>query len=438
MFFLKEATFLSDTLTDDQFTGRFKGYLMQVLQKNIEVERPQIFIGRQPIFNSKLKVVGYELLFRSGTVDAFDGRDSNAATSQVINNALMEIGLDEIVGDVPAYINFTKDLLVNGVAELLPEDRVVLEVLETVSVDQELIDGIKKLVAAGYIIALDDFTYSDEWIPLIELAHIIKIDVMMHSTEDVRKQLEHLKGCKAKLLAEKIETQDEYDELKDEGFDYFQGYFFSKPIVLNAQELSSDNVSLLRLLAELQSPNVEITDIEKLISQNISLSYKLFRYINSAAFAVKAEITSIKQIVVYFGIQRLKDWVSLMALTGNQDKPTELIHTGLVRAKMCELIAEETDVDDKDSYFVVSLFSILDALLDQSLDIILKQLPLDEHINLALLESEGERGRALSCSISCEKCDWEGISFPSISLTRLSDMYQEATSWSRQTLSDIN
>ncbi len=411
---------------------------MQALQKKFDVEDPQVFIGRQPIFNSNLKVVGYELLFRSGNVSAFDGADGSTATSKLINNALMEIGLDEVVGEVPAYINFTKDLIVNGVAKLLPEDRVVLEVLETVSVDQDLIDGIKELVAAGYIIALDDFTFSAEWIPLIELAHIIKIDVRMHSIENVRKQIEYLKGCKAKLLAEKVETQDEYEKLKDEGFDYFQGYFFSRPTVLSAQELTSDNVSLLRLLAELQNADVEIKDIEILISQNISLSYKLFRYINSAAFAVKTEITSIKQIVVYFGIQRLKDWISLMALSGNKDKPPELIHTGLVRAKMCELIAEETNVVDKDSYFVVGLFSILDALLEQPLDSILKQLPLDESINLALLETKGDRGKALSCSLSCEKCDWDEIKFPNISLARLSDIYQEATSWSRQTLSEIN
>lgn len=411
---------------------------MQALQKNVDVENPQVFIGRQPIFNSKLEVVGYELLFRPGNIDALGEIDGDKATSQVINNALMEIGLDEIVGDAPAYINFTKELITNGIAELLPPERVVLEILETVTVDQELIDKISQLVDAGYQIALDDFVFSEEWRPLIELAHIIKIDVLMFSIDEIRKQLEYFKGSKLKLLAEKVETQEQYNQLKDEGFDYFQGYFFSKPVVLSAQELSSDNVSLLRLLAELQNPNVEITDIEKLILQNISLSYKLFHYINSAAFAVKTEITSIKQIVVYFGIQRLKDWVSLMALTGNKDKPTELIHTGLVRAKMCELIADEIDADDKDSYFVVGLFSILDALLDQPLDTILKKLPLDESINLALLESEGVIGEALSCSLSCEKCDWEEIKFSNISLARLSDMYQEATSWSRRTLSGIN
>jgi c-di-GMP-related signal transduction protein len=410
---------------------------MPTVQNNDAVDKSQIFIGRQPIFDLKLNVVGYELLFRPGNVEGFDGTDGDTATSQVINNALMEIGLDEIVGDVPAYINFTKDLIINGVAELLPPDRVVLEILETVNVDQELINGVKTLVAAGYQIALDDFTFTDEWIPLIELAHIIKIDVRMHSIDKVHEQLGYLKGSKAKLLAEKIETQDEYNQLKDEGFDYFQGYFFSKPTVLSHKELPSDSVSLLRLMAQLQNPDVEITVIEELISQNISLSYKLFRYINSAAFALKTDVTSIKQIVVYFGMQRLKDWICLMALTGNDDKPAELILTGLVRAKMCELIAEETGAAEKDSYFVVGLFSILDALLDQPLDSLLEKLPLDESINQALTQSEGELGQALRCSISCEQCDWDEIEFSGISIARLSDMYMEATSWSRQTLSEL-
>jgi len=399
--------------------------------------KPQIFIGRQPIFDSKLNVIGYELLFRSGDVEAFDGSDGGKATSQVINNALLEIGMDEIVGDVPAYINFTKDLLVNGVAELLPADRVVLEILETVEVDQELIDGVESLVKAGYKIALDDFTYTEEWQPLINLAHIIKIDVMEHPAEKVKEQLEHLKGCKAKLLAEKIENQTEFDMLKEEGFDYFQGYFFSKPTVISHQGMSSDSISLIQLLAQLQSQDAQFDEIEKLVSQNISLSYKLLRYINSAAFALKNKLTSIKQIVVYFGIQRLKDWVCLIALTGNSNKPAELILTGLVRAKMCELMANEAGIDEKDSYFIVGLFSILDALLDQPIESILENLPLDSSINQALLEMEGDMGKALSCSINCEQCVLDQIEYSNISVDRLSELYLEATNWSRQSLSEL-
>lgn len=405
---------------------------MQVALNKIETEKNQIFIGRQPIFNSELEVVGYELLFRSGDVTSFDGVDGDQATSQVINNALMEIGLDEIVGDVPAYINFTQELICNGVAKLLPEDRVVLEVLETVRVDQDVVDNVKQLVDDGYTIALDDFVFSEEWLPLIELAHIIKIDVTMHTADEIQSLLERFKDNNIKLLAEKVETQEEYQQFKKQGFDYFQGYFFSKPTVLSQKELSSDNISLLQLVTQLKDPNVNVNEIEKLISQNIPLSYKLFRYINSAAFALKNDITSIKQVVVYFGLERLKDWVCLMALMGNDDKPVELVQIGLIRAKMCELIAEESGELEKDSYFVTGLFSILDAMLDQPIDNILKKLPLDESINLALIETKGILGKALHCAKSCEQCVWNEIEFPNINRGRLSDMYTEATVWARQ------
>lgn len=411
---------------------------MDTVQDDISEINPQIFIGRQPIFDSKLKVVGYELLFRSGNVDAFDGSDGNKATLQVINNALMEIGLDDIIGDNLAYINFTKDLLIDGIAELLPVDRVVLEILETVDVDEELVAGVKTLVDAGYKIALDDFTFSEEWLPLIELAKIIKFDVMMHNIEEIREQIRKFEGRNVKFLAEKVETKEEYNQLKDEGFDYFQGYFFSKPDVISHKGLSSDNISLLQLISQLQKPDTEVNEIEKLISQNVSVSYKLFRCVNSAAFGLKNKMTSIKQAVVYLGIQRLKNWVCLLAMTENSNKPAELIHTGLVRAKMCELIADESGVSVKDSYFVVGLFSILDAILDKPLIDILKNMPLDETLNKALLDGEGEMGKALRCSISCEQCVWDEIEFPDISKERLYEIYRDAMIWSRQSLSELN
>lgn len=402
------------------------------------VEKQQIFVGRQPIFDAKLKVAGYELLFRSGNVDAFDGSDGNKATSLLINNALMEIGLDDLIGEKPAFINFTKDLLMNGVAELLPADRVVLEILETVEVDDELIVGIKQLVEAGYKIALDDFTYSEEWLPLIELAQIIKYDVMMHSIEEIREQMKKFSGRNIKFLAEKVETQEEYNQLKEEGFEYFQGYFFSKPVVLSHKALSADSISLLQLVAQIQNPDIETNELEKLISQDVSLSYKLFRCVNSAAFGLKNKMTSVRQAVVYLGLQRLKNWVSLLAMAGNSSKPAELIHTGLIRAKMCELIAEETGVDGKDTYFVVGLFSILDAILDHSLETILEKMPLDESINKALLEMKGDMGQTLQCCISYEQCLWDQLVFPNISNERLGEIYHDAIVWSRESLSELD
>lgn len=401
-------------------------------------DKPQIFVGRQPIFDSKLKVVGYELLFRSSNVDHFDGSDGDQATSHVINNALMEIGLDGIIGDKPAYINFTKDLLINGVAELLPTDRVVLEILETVEVDAELVSGVKLLVDNGYRIALDDFTFSEQWMPLIEIAQIIKFDVMQHSIEEIKHQIKKFEGKDIKLLAEKVETHDEYNLLKQEGFDYFQGYFFSKPETVSSQGLSSNSISLLRLLSEIQKPNLQLDEIEKLVSQDVSLSYKLFRCVNSAAFGLKNKMTSIKQAVVYLGIQRLKNWISLIVMTSNPNKSSELIQTGLVRAKMCELIADECSLPDKESYFVVGLFSILDALLDQSLDDILQKMPLDDELNRALLNKEGNMGKALWCSICCEQCLLQKIEFPKLSQERIYQIYRESMSWTRQSISEIN
>jgi c-di-GMP phosphodiesterase len=406
-------------------------------EKHIE-NKPQIFIGRQPIFDSKLKVAGYELLFRSADVEEYDGLDGDKATSQVINNALMEIGLDDIIGENPAFINFTKELLINGLAELLPPDRVVLEILETVEVDDELIEGVKKLADAGYVIALDDFTFSDEWMPLIELAQIIKFDVMEHNLESIKSQLQKFEGRNIKLLAEKVETQEEYNVLKDEGFDYFQGYFFSKPDVISHKALGSDSISLLQLISQIQKPDIEVNEIEKLISQDVSLSYKLFRCVNSAAFGLKSKMNSIKQAVVYLGIQRLKNWVCLLAMTGNPNKSSELIQVGLVRAKMCELIANENDLPDKDSFFVVGLFSILDAILDQPLVEVLKKMPLDDALNNALIDNDGEMGKALLCSKSCEQCTLNEIEFPNIGKERLYEIYREAMIWSRQSMSELN
>jgi c-di-GMP phosphodiesterase len=408
-----------------------------VLEKITET-KPQIFIGRQPIFDSKLKVAGYELLFRSANVDAYDGLDGDKATSQVINNALMEIGLDDIIGNNPAFINFTKELLVNGTAELLPPDRVVLEILETVKVDDELIAGVKTLVDAGYKVALDDFTFSDEWMPLIELAQIIKFDVMQHSIEEIRTQIKKFEGKKVKLLAEKVESQDEYNHLKKEGFDYYQGYFFSKPDVISHKGLSSDSISLLQLLSQVQKPDIEVDEIEALISQDVSLSYKLFRCVNSAAFGLKNKMNSIRQAVVYLGIQRLKNWVCLLAMTGNPNKSSELIQVGLVRAKMCELIANECQLPDKESYFVVGLFSILDAILDQPLEEVLKKMPLDETLNNALLNNEGDMGNALQCSVACEKCNWDEIIFPNINKQKIYEIYRESMILTRQTLSEVS
>jgi len=345
--------------------------------------------------------------------------------------------MDEIVGDVPAYINFPRGLIINGIAQLLPADKVVLEILETVKLDHELKDALKALVDVGYKIALDNFTYADELQPLIEIADAVKLDIREHSFESLKEQIKYLKGSKAKLIAEKVETQEEYKRLLELGFEYFQGNFFSKPVIMSQNSILPNKTSMLHLISQLQNPDTDIDEIEEIISQDISLSYKLFRYINSVFFGIKNKLTSVKQAVVYFGIQPLKNWVTLIALTGNTQKPVELMMTSLVRAKMCELIAEETGVEEANAYFIVGMFSLLDALLDQYMTTILEHLPLDDSINNAILEYEGDMGKALLCCISCERCAWEEITYPDIEMGKLCEIHLEAMIWAQQILSEI-
>lgn len=405
---------------------------MQVIVPDQAEQLSKAFVGRQPIFDKDLKVYAYELLFRSGNVSEAGQLDGNKATSQVIYNTLIEIGLDELVGNNLAFINFPYDLLTNDITQLLPPDRVVIEVLEDVNVDKGLIDGLSNLRSKGFKIALDDFVFETQWIPVIKQASIIKIDVMALSVEEIKEHVELLKSYDVKLLAEKVETQDEYNCFREMGFDYFQGYFFSKPSVISKDVMPDNHIALLQLLARLQDPDIDIAEIETLVSQTVSLNFKLFRYINSAFFGLPRKFDSIRQVIVYFGLQKLKDLACLIAITGISDKPSELIVVGLTRAKMCELLAKLSGNPEPASFFIVGLFSILEALLDNPLLKIVNTLPLNEEIISALLNKEGELGEALCCSIACEQCEVDEIRFVDLETSSIYDAYQEAISWSRQ------
>jgi EAL and modified HD-GYP domain-containing signal transduction protein len=427
----------------------FKGILLK--NKNKDVSLPittedsvvdseaKVFIGRQPIFDRNLNVVAYEILFRSGNTSSSGQFDGAFATAKVINNLLMEIGLEELTGGLPAYINFTKELILDGVVELLPPDHVVIEILEDIEVDDELINVVRNLREKKYTIALDDFTYSDEWVPLIELASIIKYDVMQHSLEEINKQREESQ-CKNKLLAEKVETQDEFNLYLEAGFEYFQGYFFEKPTVISQKSLGDSSAQLLQLLSALNNPYIEINEVELLVGQNLSFSYKLFKYLNSAAFAVENEITSIKQAIVYFGLDRLKKWTSLLVLSiAKQDnKPGELINIALSRAKMCELLAEKNNDDNSDTFFTVGLFSILDVIFGKPLETILSELPLDDSIKQALTSYKGKQGDALVCCLACEKQTWGDIKYSEVSIETIQRIYLDSMVWSKTMMSELD
>lgn len=390
-----------------------------------------IYVGRQPIYDAGLKVYGYELLFRAGDTDAANVVDGDSATSQVIVNTFMEIGLDAIVGQHLAFINLTRSFFVENSTQVLPPERVILEVLEDIEPDTELQEGLRRLSEQGYRIALDDFIYHESLRPLVELADLVKIDIMDMDRATITEHVEQLKPYKVPLLAEKVETLEEFEFCKQLGFDYFQGYFFCKPNVVKSQRMPSNRLATLRLLSRIQDPQVDAKDLEELIAQDVTLSYKILRYINSAASGLPRQVESIHQAVVLLGLDTIKTWVTLLSLTSIEDKPIELLVTAMVRAKMCEELARAAKLDNTDSYFTVGLFSALDAMMDRPLPELLDELPLAAPVREALLEQEGHLGQALRCVLAYERADWRQAHCASLGMNRVRDAYFTAVNWAR-------
>lgn len=394
---------------------------------------PELFIARQPIYNRTQHVYGYELLYRRTEDNTADVTDGDAATSQVILNAMTEIGLENLVGGRSAFVNLTRGFIVGKYPLPLPSRQIVIEILEDVDIDAELISGIKWLVKQGYTIALDDFIYRDPVLPLLDLAHIIKIDVQAISEDKLRDHVTALKEYShLKLLAEKIEIPEEYELCRELGFDYFQGYFFSRPKVIRRTRLPSNQLALMQLLAEVQRPDANIPKLETMISQDVGLSYKLLRYINSAFFGLPKPVESIQRAVVFLGIKVIQKWATLLVLARVEDKPAELMITAVVRAKMCEILAKAVNYQAEDTCFTVGLLSVLEALLDMPMEKVLGMLSLTNEVNQALLRYEGVPGKLLELTLHYEFGEWDQLQYPELEEELILDAYLQAVAWASE------
>lgn len=392
----------------------------------------EIYLARQPVFDRNLNAVAYELLFRSGNVGTAIIDDPTKATMQVMVNAFSEIGLEKITNGKPALVNITHDILVRGDLPKGLQKLLIPEVLEDVVVDGNVIQEVKNLVALGYKVALDDFVYSDAWRPLIGLAHYIKLDVMALGTGGVREQLARLKACgnvKGKLLAEKVETHEEYELYKTLGFDYFQGYFLSKPHVMVGRSVPTSNHVLTSLLAEVSKDDYDVDRVAHIIAQDPRLSYKLMRVVNSASFGLSRTVKSIEDTIVLLGAYELKRWGSMLAFATVDSKPNELLVSAIIRAKMCELVAKRLGRQHPGSYFTAGLFSMLDALLDRPLDQVLSQMPLSADLELALLTGSGDIGQLLFAVIAYDDGRFEEIPAMGLAPSDMWEVYLEALEW---------
>lgn len=351
-----------------------------------------VFLARQPIFNADREIVAFELLYRGGKINAFSGEvQDDEASSKVIFDTFQNFGLETITSGYPAFINFSARLIEEEVATLFRQEYLVVELLETIRPTVEIIEKCRELKTAGYRIALDDFVYSPDWEPLLDLADIVKVDFRSTGPFEIRQLRTVLVNKNCAFLAEKVETWDEFHLAVDLGFTYFQGYFFQRPEILQTSGLSPLELHYMQLVSQANLPELDYRELARTISMDVSLTYNLLKLANSAIFARRSRIATVEQALVLLGEREIRKWVTLIALQGmcvNQmDGPISL---SLIRARFAQLLAQETALKvQHNSLYLTGLFSLLDVMLQRPLAKILDEVQAQEEIKEALLVHTG-------------------------------------------------
>ncbi len=342
------------------------------------------FVGRQAIFDRRLEVVGYELLFRNSEENRARFDDPNQATATTMLNAFVEIGIDALVGpELPVWVNLPEDFLVGRYPLPLPPERTVIEVLEDVPVTDKLIESLEGFAADGFKIALDDFVLTDETKRLIPLASYIKVDILNVPRDEVKRQFDELKQYKLPLLAEKISTHDEHMFVRDLGAYYFQGHFLEMPIVAKTKRMPHDRVALVKILNALYKDQLDLRELETLIAAEVGLSVRLIKLASSAAMAMGNPIGSVRQAVLRLGVQQVGALIMLIMVAGFDDKPIDLARQALIRARMSEALAKHVKLP-ADQLFTAGLLSLLDAILDKPIKDLLAELQIAPVVKQAL------------------------------------------------------
>ena len=367
----------------------------------------KVFVGRQPIYRDGVDVFAYELLSRDSELNRAAFTDGDRATARVLLNTFLDIGLEQVVGPHLAFVNVTRNFLLTDYCTSLPKEKIVFEIACDAGFDNDFLDGLTRLSKSGYSIALDNCVYSAEVEPLIERVNVVKLDVQALGHDGIAQQAHELRRYRAKLLAQKVETHEDYAFCRKLGFDYYQGYFFCKPQIVSETKIPFNRLSTLNLLAKLQDPSISMTELEHAVGQDIAISYRILRYLNSPIHAMRRKIESLRHAIALVGTRLISNWVSMILLETIEEKPRELMITSMVRAHMCQQLGAAMRHKNVDQFFTVGLFSLIDALVDRPMEEALEPLPLVDEVKDALLLRKGSMARALECVEAYERCDWE-------------------------------
>lgn len=365
------------------------------------------FVARQTILGVDESVYGYELLFRNGVEDFFGGTDLDTASRSTLNTSLL-MGLDVLCDGRRAFINCTRDVLLKDYITLLPPSQVVIEVLETVPADDLVVAACLRMKKAGYMLALDDFAANDPRQELAYLADIIKVDLRATSVADAARMVKkYARGCR--MLAEKVETREEFESAKKSGFSYFQGYFFRRPELLTTREIPANRMNYMRMLKAVSEPELNIRLLENLVKGEAALCYRLLRYMNSAVFSFAAEIHSVRHALSILGEREVRRWIRLVATLGaGQGRTTDLVLSALVRARFCELLSPKIQHGNSD-LFLMGMLSLMDAILETPMQQVLDNIPIDKESKAVLMGEPSRLRTFYRLMLAQESGEWQAV-----------------------------
>jgi c-di-GMP-related signal transduction protein len=363
----------------------------------------QRYVARQPILDRAQDVFGYEILFRNGVEDYFNADPELAARSTLDSSLLF--GITTLCHNRRAFVNCTREVLFKDLITLLPPSQAVAEILETVEPEDRVIAACKRLKSSGYLIALDDFAPNDPRIPLCEFADIIKVDVRATRPEERAGMMRRFASPKCKMLAEKIETPHEFQQARDMGFTYFQGYFFCRPELVIGREVPTSRVHYVRLLEMVSRREIDMLELEKLLKQEASISYRLLRYLNSPVFGMALEVKSIRHAMAILGEREMRRWIRLVVAVGAAEQTcSELVLMGLTRARFCEMLSDR--VQSNGDLFLLGLLSMMDAILEVNMEVLLEQIPVERETKAVLLREKSTLQPLLQLMLAHESGNW--------------------------------
>ncbi|WP_186321493.1 EAL and HDOD domain-containing protein [Bacillus sp. FJAT-22090] len=406
-----------------------------------------IFVARQPIFGKNEQIFAYELLYRNSQQNSMPTIDGDAATLDVLTHSFLTIGINELAGEKLCFINFTENLLEKEVVSKFPADRIVVEILEDIPITASLLQKLREIKRLGFLIALDDFVLQENvtlYSELFSLVNFIKVD-FLSSTLAERQAIERIVKANYPnivLLAEKVETREQFYEARAVGYELFQGYFFAKPEIIKGTEIPANLAQYFRIISLLRDETVSVEEISYEIERDVSLSFKVLKMINSPAVRTKSKVRSIKQGVLMLGLEELSHWLYVLLLreskTNHLGDGIALIEASLFRAKLCELLARRKFLQNASEYFLIGMFSLIDTLLHRPMIHLLQDLPLSDEVAATLSGSKTEMSPFLELTIACDEVRWDDMNSKAAELTidheTLNGLYLEARRWATEIL----